>query len=247
MYLSLQIECMFIQGLFTHTHTRGWLLIAPVYVSDSLICLPSQWPVPYCFVFFSQGKELMSRSRLVEFLLIATWIWLRLPFSCRSFYYIHNILICMHGVGASRQDFMCSRSICTCQLFIECMPIIHTRKSWCPHYCCFWCSCSLQPPWIYQWHPVSCFFSQGKGFLTRGRLLKFLNHSPADFHITFETCSVARMVWELPGKFSCRSMCTFQLSINACSSKACTHTHTQKKLIVDLCCFWSYADICQNT
>lgn len=60
---------------------------------------------------------------------------------------------------------------------------------------------------------VSCFFSQGKGFLTRGR-------------------SVACMVWELPGKLSC----TAGQSMHVHVRPVCTCAHTQEA-DCDLCCF----------
>jgi hypothetical protein len=68
---------------------------------------------------------------------------------------------------------------------------------------------------------VSCFFSQGKGFLTRGR-------------------SVACMVWELPGRFSCTAgqlMHVHPRPVRPCTrARAHTHTHTQGA-DCDLCCF----------
>jgi hypothetical protein len=73
--------------VYKHTHTHReeadcWLSPFLFLILWYVCHLSGQYHTVLCF---SHGKERLSGSRLGEFLMIATWIWLRLPFACRSF------------------------------------------------------------------------------------------------------------------------------------------------------------------
>lgn len=102
-----------------HTQEKGDALI--IVVSDAHVHCHLREPISGILypVFSHRGKG----------------FWLEVdkkfpkPFTCRLSYHIRNMLSCMHGVGASRETFMHSRSInaCSCK---ACMHACTHTRSW---------------------------------------------------------------------------------------------------------------------